>query len=120
LSITKEGSRLLRWALIETAWRLVAKTARWRRLYERLRASTGHKKKAIVGGGRRLLGVRFWMVRGGQGYPPTAEGKTESSKVLRIIPRAQKGLGRTNRDANFERPSACPMSRDGSHRSTLG
>jgi transposase len=73
LSITKEGSRLLRWALIETAWRLVGKTARWRRLYERLRASTGHKKKAIVGVARRLLCVLFAMLRDGQAYRAAAE-----------------------------------------------
>jgi transposase len=73
LSITKEGSRLLRWALIETAWRLVGKTARWRRLFEKLRASTGHKKKAIVGVARRLLCVLFAMLRDGKAYQPAAE-----------------------------------------------
>jgi transposase len=73
LSITKEGSRLLRWALIETAWRLVGKTARWRQLYEKLRANTGHKKKAIVGVARRLLCVLFAMLRDGKAYRPAAE-----------------------------------------------
>jgi transposase len=73
LPITKEGSRLLRWALIETAWRLVAKTARWRRLFEQLRASTGHKKKAIVGVARRLLCVLFAMLRDAKGYRLAAE-----------------------------------------------
>lgn len=68
LSITKEGSRLLRWALIETAWRLVRKTARWRGLFDRLRATTGHKKKAIVGVARRLLCVLYAMLRDGQAY----------------------------------------------------
>jgi transposase len=68
LSITKEGSRLLRWALIETAWRLVRKTARWRALFDRLRATTGHKKKAIVGVARRLLCVLFAMLRDGKAY----------------------------------------------------
>jgi len=68
LSITKEGSRLLRWALIETAWRLVRKTARWRQLFERLWSSTGHKKKAIVGVARRLLCVLFAMLRDGRAY----------------------------------------------------
>lgn len=73
LSITKEGSRLLRWAMIETAWRLVGKTARWRQLFEKLRASTGHKKKAIVGVARRLLCVLFAMLRDGKAYRPAAE-----------------------------------------------
>jgi transposase len=73
LSISKEGSRLLRWALIETAWRLVGKSARWRRLFEQLRVSTGHKKKAIVGVARRLLCVLFAMLRDGKAYQPAAE-----------------------------------------------
>jgi transposase len=73
LSITKEGSRLLRWALIETAWRLVGKTARWRRLFEQLRASTGHKKKAIVGVARRVLCVMYAMLRDGKAYQLAAE-----------------------------------------------
>jgi transposase len=73
LSITKEGSRLLRWAMIESAWRLVGKTVRWRRLFEQLRASTGHKKKAIVGVARRLLCVLFAMLRDGKAYRLAAE-----------------------------------------------
>ena len=73
LSITKEGSRLLRWAMIETAWRLVGKTARWGGLFEKLRASTGHKKKAIVGVARRILCVLFAMLRDGKAYRPAAE-----------------------------------------------
>ena len=68
LHITKEGSRLLRWALIETAWRLIRRCARWRRLFDRLVASTGHKKKAIVGVARRVLCVMYAMLRDGQAY----------------------------------------------------
>jgi len=73
LPITKEGSRLLRWALIEAAWRLVIKSARWRRLFDQLRRSTGHKKKAIVGVARRRLCVLFAMLRDGQAYRLPAE-----------------------------------------------
>ena len=47
LAITKEGSRLLRWAMIPWAWRLVNKTRRWGSLYEDLKARVG-VKKAIV------------------------------------------------------------------------
>jgi transposase len=68
LSITKEGSRLLRWALIQAAWRLAGKSARWRRLYQRLTKNTGSKKKAIVGVARHLLSVMFSMLRSGQPY----------------------------------------------------
>jgi transposase len=72
LSIAKEGSRLLRWALIETAWRLVNKSARWRRLFLQLQGSTGHKKKAIVAVARRVLCVMFAMLRDGTAYRPAA------------------------------------------------
>jgi transposase len=68
LSISKEGSRLLRWVLIETAWRLVNRSARWRTLFEQLCRTTGHKKKAIVGVARRLLCVLYAMLRDGQAY----------------------------------------------------
>jgi transposase len=59
LSITKEGSRLLRWALIQAAWRLATYSPRWQRLYQRLERNTGSKKKAIVGVARQLLCVMF-------------------------------------------------------------
>jgi transposase len=68
LHITKEGSRVLRWALIEAAWRLVAHLPRWRRLFERLHANTGSKKKAIVGVARHLLCTMFSMLQKGQAY----------------------------------------------------
>ena len=44
LHITKEGSRLLRWALVEAAWRLVVKSRYWGFRYERLKARIGAKK----------------------------------------------------------------------------
>jgi transposase len=68
LHITKEGSRLLRWALIEAAWRLVARLPRWRHLFEQLHANTGSKKKAIVGVARHLLRAMFSMLRTGPAY----------------------------------------------------
>lgn len=68
LHITKEGSRLLRWILIEAAWRLVAHLPRWRHLFEQLHANTGSKKKAIVAVARRLLRAMFAMLRAGQAY----------------------------------------------------
>ena len=68
LHITKEGSRILRWALIEAAWRLVAHLERWRNLFKGLQANTGSKKKAIVGVARHLLCVMFAMLQEGKGY----------------------------------------------------
>jgi hypothetical protein len=64
LAITKEGSRLLRWAMIELAWRLVTKSRRWGGQYTRLETRAG-AKKAIVAIARRLLGVLFALLRDG-------------------------------------------------------
>jgi transposase len=68
LSISKEGSRLLRWALIQAAWRLVNKYRRWETVFQRLAKNTGSEKKAIVGVARRLLCVMFSMLRQGAAY----------------------------------------------------
>lgn len=72
LGITKEGSRLLRWALIQTAWRLVGKTRRWGFLYERLKRRCG-AKKAIVAVARRIWCVMVSMLRSGQKYCKAGE-----------------------------------------------
>jgi transposase len=69
LGITKEGSRLLRWALVEAAWRLVRRTNRWRTIFDALAHRRG-KKKAIVAVARRLLCVMVAMLRSGQAYRP--------------------------------------------------
>jgi transposase len=68
LTISKEGSRLMRWALVETAWRLVNKYRRWRNVFEKLKKNTGSEKRAIVGVARRVLCVMFAMLRDGQAY----------------------------------------------------
>jgi transposase len=73
LSITKEGSRLLRWAMVETAWRLVGKFARWRHIFETLKKNTGSKKKAIVGVARRILCTMYAILRDGKAYRPAAQ-----------------------------------------------
>jgi transposase len=67
LGITKEGSRLLRWAMIELAWRMVAKSRRWERHYQRLAARVG-AKKAIVAIARRLLAVIHSLLMNNQKY----------------------------------------------------
>jgi transposase len=70
LHISKEGSPLLRWALIQAAWRLVVRSPRWRQMFERLRANTGSKKKAIVGVARHLLCAMFAMLQSSRPYEP--------------------------------------------------
>lgn len=65
--ITKEGSGLLRWVLIQTAWRMVTKTRRWGLTYEKLKRRMSGKR-AIVAIARRLLGLMFGLLRRGERY----------------------------------------------------
>jgi transposase len=67
LPITKAGSPILRWALVEAAWRAVRHSAAWRRVYEGIRKRAGGKK-AIVAVARRLLCVLYAMLRDGTNY----------------------------------------------------
>jgi transposase len=62
LHITKEGSGLLRWALVESAWRLVKLSPKWAAVYSRLRKRSG-KKRAIVAVARKLLCVLYAMLK---------------------------------------------------------
>lgn len=71
LSITKEGSALLRWALIQAAWRLVIFTPEWKAAYLPLAARCG-KRKAIVAIARKLLCLILAMLKSGQPYRPRA------------------------------------------------
>ncbi len=68
LHISKEGSRLLRWAMIQAAWRLAVRSPRWRQMLVRLQINTGSKKKAIVGVARHLLCMMFAMLQSGRPY----------------------------------------------------
>jgi transposase len=68
LHISKEGSRLLRWAMIQAAWRLCVHSPRWRAMLERLHANTGSKKKAVVGVARHLLCMMFAMLQSSRRY----------------------------------------------------
>jgi transposase len=67
LGITKKGSRLLRWAMVEAAWQAVRHSPRWRESYERLKRRRG-AKRAIVAVARRLLGVLVSLLKSGQRY----------------------------------------------------
>jgi transposase len=62
LHITKQGSGLLRWALVESAWRLVKSSPKWSALYSRLKKRCG-SKRAIVAVARKLLCVLYAMLK---------------------------------------------------------
>jgi transposase len=67
LHIERDGSKWLRWILVEAAWQVVRRTGRWRVTFERLAERIG-RKKAIVAIARRLLGVMMALLKKGQPY----------------------------------------------------
>jgi transposase len=67
LGITKAGSGLLRWVLVEASWQAVRRSAHWRGIYERLKRRRGGRR-AIVAVARRLLEVMMALLRSGQEY----------------------------------------------------
>jgi transposase len=67
LGITKEGSPLLRWAMIQTAWRLVQRTQRWRTVFEALTKRRG-AKRAITAVARRVLCMIVALMKSGRRY----------------------------------------------------
>jgi len=71
LPITKEGSKWLRWILVEAAWRAVQHSRKWKCSYERLYDRTKNAKKAIVAVARKLLCVMFSLMRQGCKYSVT-------------------------------------------------
>jgi transposase len=62
LQITKAGSGLLRWALVEASWRLVRASAKWTTFFTRLKKRNG-AKRAIVAVARKLLCVLYAMLK---------------------------------------------------------
>jgi transposase len=67
LKLTKAGSPLLRWILIQLAHRVKRTSPRWRSRFERLSQRIG-KKKATCAIARRLLLVIYAMLRDGTAY----------------------------------------------------
>lgn len=67
LKLTKAGSPLLRWVMIQLAHRVKRTSARWRRVFEQISRRTG-KKKATCAIARRLLLVIYAMLRKGRAY----------------------------------------------------
>lgn len=67
MRLTKAGSPLLRWIMIQLAHRMKRTTARWQNLFEQISRRAG-KKKATCAIARRLLLVIYAMLRDGQAY----------------------------------------------------
>lgn len=71
LGISKQGSRLMRWILIQAAWASLRASTRWRRVYDGVAKRRG-SKRAIVAVARHLATVMFAVVRDGRPYDPLA------------------------------------------------
>jgi transposase len=67
LGITKAGSGLLRWVLVEASWQAVRRSRHWRGIYEGLKRRRGGRR-AIVAVARRLLEVMMALLRSGRAY----------------------------------------------------
>jgi transposase len=97
LHISKEGSRLLRWAMIQAAWRLAIHSPRWRQLLIRIQVNTGSKKKAVVAVARHVLCTMFAMLHASRPYdvlgvPNGNQRLSPRHRVARTSTRArQKG-----------------------------
>jgi transposase len=72
LGISRAGSRMLRWAMIQLAWRVIRQSTRWRHRYEQLKARKG-SKQAITAIARRQLVVIAALLRRGETYDVTAK-----------------------------------------------
>jgi transposase len=81
LRITKEGPSLVRWALVEASWRVIAQSPAWERLYQRIRKRAGGKK-AIVAVARRLWCVIYAMLRDGTNYDLLKVGEPPPKRVV--------------------------------------
>jgi transposase len=85
MRITKEGSGLLRWALVESAWRLVRSSPKWSVMFGRLKQRKG-SKRAIVAVARKLLCVLYAMLRTRTPYKIVAtETKAPRTTRKRLI-----------------------------------
>jgi transposase len=83
LGITKKGSALLRWAMVEAAWVAVAQSSRWRGVYEALKRRR-QSKRAIIAVARRLLAVLVSMLKSGSRYRwSVAELKERQAQAAR-------------------------------------
>jgi transposase len=83
LGITKQGSRLLRWAMVQAAWQAVRHSARWREVYERIKKRRG-SKRAIVAVARKLLVVLASLLKSGQLYRRTEAEEKEVARRARL------------------------------------
>ena len=95
-SITKEGRRELRWALVQAAWGAVRSNPYWKAQYKRL-TKIKHPNQAIVAIARRLL-VSAWHILTKHEPYRHADNETIAYKMMiwsqRMDEKALRGLTR--------------------------
>ena len=118
LHITKQGSGLLRWALVESAWRLVKTSPKWSALFSRLRKRSG-SKRAIVAVARKLLCVLYAMLKTSTPYKiiPTEPKPAEPAKPTRkrLVRKSTAEASPETEAQGRRRPGGQRLRTDGNH-----
>lgn len=65
--ITRQGSKWLRWALVQCAHIAVRKDPEFKKFYKKLARRKGNKK-AIVAVAKKMLGIAYWMMKHKNSY----------------------------------------------------
>ena len=111
LPITKQGSGLLRRALVEAAWRLVRTSPQWSAFFARLRKRKG-SKRAIVAVARKLLCVLYAMLKTSTPYKiiatdpkPPKPAKPTRPRLVRKSPAEPGAAAETEAPGARRRPA---------------
>jgi transposase len=88
LGISKQGSSLVRWVMVQAAWQAVRVSLKWRAVYEETRKRRGNRK-AIVAVARRLLAVLYALLRTGQSYRYGVQERSRAPKPLTAAPQEE-------------------------------
>ena len=91
-AVSKQGSSLMRWLLVEAATTAQRYDASWHRQYVRL-SMTKHHGVAKVAIAHKLAVRMYWMLRSGESYPQVVErgshvGQSEYRRGGRCTPRS--------------------------------
>jgi len=103
--ISKQGPSVVRWLIVESAWRAVKASPSIRAFYQRVQhGQKGRKKIAIVATARKLLTIIRAMLLTGQTFDEAlVSSPGEQGKPLASFP---SGKARRVSAAEFFRPSA--------------
>lgn len=107
LHIEKTGSGLLRWVLVEAAWRLVRAEPMWGVIFEDLSRRKG-KKKAIVAIARRRLCLMHGLLIRRERYDGSKLTRTGKALILRLNPEPREPASDTPAAPRTRKKRASP------------